>query len=76
MAYTFSVTYKGVTKYFSPPLTIPPIPPDEVRRNVAAEFDLPFGSFSIRSRTDGQIGYFHAALQGDWELILFPGLFD
>ncbi len=73
MAYAFSVTHGETKKFF--PAPPPAIGGDAVERAVASQFHIPFGTFGICSSVNGQAGYFHAGLQGDWDLVLIPGLF-
>jgi hypothetical protein len=75
MASSFSITLGNQTKYFvAPPAGTPA---DAVERAVASQFGLAFGSFGIRSRGGddaGTAGYFHAGLQGHWEIMPIPGM--
>jgi hypothetical protein len=67
MAYAFSVSYGGRKELFSPPLGTSP---QDIKEAVAGAFSVPIGSFTIRQ--DGVAGFFHAALRGDWQLVLIP----
>ena len=67
MAYAFSISYKSRTEYFTPP---PGTSPQDIKEAVAGAFSIPIGSFTIRRA--GVAGFFHAALEGDWELFLIP----
>ena len=68
MAYAFSITHGGVKKRFGTPPA--GVSPDMVERVIAIAFDIPARSFGIKSCSDGEVGYVHNGILGDWDLVL------
>lgn len=70
----FSVTHRGATKSFvAPPADVSA---GAVEWAVASQFGLAVGSFGISIRGGSQAGTagsFHAALRGDWDIVMIPG---
>ena len=67
-----TVLFNGCTKYFS-------APPDgttsaDVKEMIVGAFDhcVADGTFSLRSLDGRTASVFHAALDGNWELVLIP----
>ena len=63
----FTLSYNGVMKNFNPPAGASE---GGIEKAVAVSFGLPMGTFAILQGGNG--GFFHAGLEGEWELALIP----
>ena len=63
----FTLSYNGVMKNFNPPAGASE---GGIKESVAVSFGLPMGTFAILKGDNG--GFFHAGLEGEWELALIP----